>query len=69
MNGARLRQIQQCAKNAGAQIESVTQARKHVHILLTNGKKVFTCLTPSDRRGDLNLTRDLKRAWNESDNH
>ena len=68
MKGARLKEIQKCVDRAGARVASITQSKTHVHILLTNGRKVFTALTPSDRRGSLNLTRDIKRAWNETDN-
>ena len=66
MNNARLKQIQQCVKAAGAEMVSATQGRKHIQILLANGRKVFTGVTPSDDRANMNLTRDIKREWNET---
>lgn len=69
MKGARLKEIRKCVELAGAIAESITQSKTHVHILLANGRKVFTAVSPSDKRGDLNLTRDIKRAWNEPHNN
>jgi hypothetical protein len=68
MNHARLKQIQQCVKEAGAVMVSATQGKAHVQVLLANGRRVFTGLTPSDKRANLNLTRDIKREWNATNN-
>ena len=66
MNHARIKQIRECAEKAGAEIASIEHGRKHVHITLTNGRKVYTSATLSDkRRGNLELIQDLRRIWNE----
>jgi hypothetical protein len=61
MKSSRLREIQDCANKAAVKIAAVEQHKRHVHIILENGRKVFAALTPSDKRAALNLVRDLKR--------
>lgn len=61
MKSSRLREIQDCANKAAVKIAAVEQHKRHVHIILENGRKVFAALTPSDKRASLNLVRDLKR--------
>ena len=61
MQSSRLREIQQCAAKAAVKIAAVEQHKRHIHIILENGRKVFTAITPSDKRAALNLVRDLKR--------
>jgi len=61
MKSSRLREIQDCANKAAVKITAVEQHKRHVHIILANGRKVFAALTPSDKRAALNLVRDLKR--------
>jgi REP element-mobilizing transposase RayT len=61
MQSSRLREIQQCAAKAAVKIAAVEQHKRHIHIILENGRKVFTAITPSDKRASLNLVRDLKR--------
>ena len=61
MQSSRLREIQDCAAKAAVQIAAVEQHRRHIHIILANGRKVFASISPSDKRASLNLVRDLKR--------
>lgn len=61
MQSSRLREIQDCANKAAVKIASVEQHRRHIHIILENGRKVFAATSPSDKRASLNLVRDLKR--------
>jgi hypothetical protein len=61
MESSRLRAIKKCAVEAGVKLQSVEQHKKHVHIILENGRKVITSITPSDWRGEKNLTRDLRK--------
>jgi len=61
MQSSRLREIHQCAAKAAVQISRVEQHKRHIHIILANGRKVFAAITPSDKRASLNLVRDLKR--------
>ena len=61
MRSSRLREIQQCAAKAAVRISTVEQHKRHIHIILENGRKVFAATTPSDKRAALNLVRDLKR--------
>ncbi len=61
MQSSRLREIHQCAAKAAVKIAAVEQHKRHIHIILENGRKVFTAITPSDKRASLNLVRDLKR--------
>lgn len=61
MESSRLREIRQCAAKAAVQIAAVEQHKRHIHIILANGRKVFTAISPSDKRASLNLVRDLKR--------
>lgn len=61
MKSSRLREIQDCANAASVKIAAVEQHKRHIHIILANGRKVFTAITPSDNRASLNLVRDLKR--------
>ena len=66
MNHARLKEIRECAAKAGVEIAYVENSRKHLHIVLTNGRKVYTSATLSDkRRGNLELIQDLRRVWRE----
>lgn len=65
MKRARLKQIEQCAEKAGALLRSIEMGKKHIHITLTNGRKVYTAVSPSDWRGDMNLISDMRRLWNE----
>lgn len=61
MQSSRLREIQDCANKAAVKIAAVEQHRRHIHIILANGRKVFAAISPSDKRASLNLVRDLKR--------
>jgi hypothetical protein len=61
MQSSRLREIHQCAAKAAVKIAAVEQHKRHIHIILANGRKVFAAITPSDKRAALNLVRDLKR--------
>lgn len=63
MKTCRAREIQACAKRAQVIIASMGQTKTHIQIVLANGRKVFTSATPSDKRGWLNLIRDMKREW------
>lgn len=63
MRSCRVREIKDCAKRAGVVIESIEQTKTHIQVMLANGRKVFTAGSPSDRRGGLNLIRDMKREW------
>lgn len=61
MKSSRVKQIKECALAAAVEIAAIEQHKRHVHIILANGRKVFASLTPSDNRAALNLVRDLKR--------
>lgn len=63
MKSCRSKEIRECAKRADVVIESMQQTKSHIQIVLANGRKVFASATPSDKRGWLNLIRDLKREW------
>lgn len=61
MKWSRERAIQKCAELAGVKLLAIEQHRKHAHVILENGRRVVTAITPSDWRGDRNLVRDLKK--------
>lgn len=63
MRSCRAKEIKDCAKRADVVIASMEQTKSHIQIVLANGRKVFTSTSPSDKRGWLNLIRDLKREW------
>lgn len=62
---SRQREIEAAAKAAGVQIREIEQTRKHIKIKLANGGLVVTGLTPSDKRANLNLIRDLRSVGRE----
>lgn len=68
MESSRLRQVHKLARDAGVEIASIEQRRKHMCITLANGRKVFGALTPSDRRADLNLLASIKHEANYKPN-
>jgi hypothetical protein len=48
-------------KNVGMTIDRIERTRNnHLKVILPNGRKVFTSLTPSCNRAFKNLIRDIK---------